>query len=159
MSATMILVKHILEREQFVPAPIARVFAFFADAANLERLTPTQLRFKILTPPPIEMHAGTLIDYQLSLFGIPFRWRTLIESFEPERRFIDVQQKGPYRSWRHVHEFDEVAGGTRIRDHLEYEIPLGFLGEIAGMIFVTRQVEDIFEFRKKTIELLFPPTT
>jgi hypothetical protein len=148
--------KHVLEREQLVRRPLGEVFAFFADAANLERLTPPRLRFKILTPLPIAMKAGALIDYELRLFAVPFRWRTLIETFEPMRRFSDVQLRGPYRTWNHLHEFEAVAGGTRMRDRVEYEIPLGPLGEIARSVFVTRQVESIFDFRRQQIERIFP---
>jgi len=144
--------KHHLEREQIVRRPLGEVFAFFADAANLERLTPPRLRFKILTPLPIEMKSGALIDYELRLFAVPFRWRTLIETFEPMRRFSDVQLRGPYRTWHHVHEFEAVPGGTRMRDRVEYEIPLGPLGEVARALFVTRQVESIFDYRRQVIE-------
>ena len=147
--------KHVLEREQVVRRPIGEVFAFFSDAANLERITPAKLRFKILSPLPLATREGALIDYQLRLFGVPFRWRTRIESFEKERQFTDVQLRGPYRSWRHVHEFESVSEGTKMRDRVEYEIPLGPLGEIARALFVTRQVESIFDFRRQAIDDIF----
>jgi ligand-binding SRPBCC domain-containing protein len=146
---------HMIEREQFVPRPLSEVFAFFSDAANLGRLTPPKLHFKILSTLPIAMHPGAVIDYRISLFGIPFRWRTLIESFDVARQFIDVQLRGPYRSWRHVHDFEAVSGGTRMRDRVDYELPLGPLGEVASAIFVTRQVEDIFDFRRAAIQNIF----
>jgi len=148
---------HVLEREQVVPRPLSEVFAFFADAGNLESITPSSLSFRIVTPRPIAMRPGTLIDYRLSLFGVPFRWRTLIESFEPERRFVDVQLEGPYRVWRHTHEFEEVSGGTRVRDRVEYEVPLGPLGEVARSLFVDRQLAKIFDHRHEVIEKLFAP--
>jgi ligand-binding SRPBCC domain-containing protein len=147
---------HVLEREQLVRRPVGEVFAFFADAANLERITPPRLSFKIVSPLPIEMRAGALIDYELRLFAVPFRWRTLIETFEPLVRFSDTQLRGPYRSWRHLHEFEAVPGGTRMCDRVEYEIPLGPLGELARTVFVTRQVESIFDYRRQAIEQLFP---
>lgn len=146
---------HVLEREQVVPRPIAEVFAFFSDAANLGRLTPASLHFRILSPLPIVMRSGAVIDYRLSLFGVPFRWRTLIDSFDATRQFTDVQLRGPYRSWRHVHEFESVAGGTQMRDRVEYEVPLGPLGEIARTLFVTRQVEGIFDFRRSIVQDIF----
>jgi len=146
---------HVVEREQFVPRPLHEVFSFFADAANLERITPPKLHFRILSRLPVDMHPGAVIDYQLSLFGVPFRWRTLIESFDVGRQFIDVQLRGPYRSWRHVHDFESVAGGTRMRDRVDYEMPLGPLGEVANVVFVTRQVEDIFDFRRNVIQDVF----
>lgn len=146
---------YLLEREQTVPRPRAEVFAFFSDPANLERLTPRTLSFRILTPQPIPMRAGATIDYRLSLSGIPFRWRTVIELFEPESRFVDVQASGPYRSWRHTHEFVEVPGGTLIRDHVAYELPLGPLGAIAHKLFVRRQLEGIFAYRRRVIDEMF----
>src|SRR5579875_3215737 len=97
-----------LERTLFIPRPRAEVFPFFAEAANLEQITPPFLRFRILTPAPVAMHAGTLIDYQLHLYGIPFRWKTRIEAFEPPEYFIDVQLSGPYKLWHHRHDFEEA---------------------------------------------------
>jgi ligand-binding SRPBCC domain-containing protein len=104
-----------------------------------------------VTPTPIDVRAGTLIDYRLSLLGLPFSWRTRIEVFEPERRFIDTQLRGPYSLWRHLHEFEEVEGGTLMRDRVDYAVPFGPLGEVARAIFVTRTVERIFDFRAHTI--------
>ena len=104
--------RRVLEREQFVARPRSEVFAFFADAANLERLTPRSLHFEIGTTLPIDMRRGTLIDYRIALFGIRLRWRTLIEAFEPETRFVDVQLQGPYRVWRQdgFHYFPLLVG-------------------------------------------------
>ncbi len=147
--------RHVLEREQFVPKPRSELFAFFANAANLEQLTPSSLRFKIKTPLPIEMRAGALIDYNISLFGIGLRWRSLIESFEPETRFVDVQLKGPYRWWRHTHEFSDAPGGTIVRDRVEYEVPFGLVGELARAVFVDRQLAAIFAFRRECIAKMF----
>jgi ligand-binding SRPBCC domain-containing protein len=147
--------RHVLQREQLVRRPRHEVFAFFADAANLERLTPASLRFKIVTEPPIEMQDGTIIDYEIALFGIGFRWRTLIEAFEPDARFIDVQTKGPYRYWRHTHEFVDTSDGTLIRDRVEYEVPFGPFGELARTLFVERQLRRVFDFRRAAIERVF----
>lgn len=150
-------VTYVLEREQVVPRPRSEVFAFFAEAGNLERLTPPTLRFSILTPGPIVMRPGAIIDYRLTLLGVPFRWRTLIEAFEPEMRFVDSQATGPYAVWRHTHTFEEVPGGTLIRDHVEYALPLGPLGVLARRLFVRRQLAHIFDYRQKTVAALFPP--
>jgi ligand-binding SRPBCC domain-containing protein len=150
---------HQLERSQLVPRPRREVFAFFADAGNLERLTPSFLSFQILTPAPIEMRPGTLIDYRLSLFGLAFRWRTRIEVFEPGVRFVDVQLRGPYRRWHHTHTFADAPGGTLIGDRVEYELPLGPLGEVARALLVGRQLDTIFEHRRAVIEAMWgaPP--
>lgn len=150
---------HVLEREQLVPRPRAEVFAFFADAHNLERITPATLRFRILTPPPIAMGPGTLIDYRLSLLGVPFRWRTRIDVYRPGERFVDVQLVGPYRRWVHLHTFEDAAGGTLVRDRVEYQLPLGPLGELARALFVRRQLEAIFDHRREAIARRFPPPT
>jgi len=147
---------HVLEREQLVGRPRGQVFAFFADASNLERLTPRSLRFEIKSSLPVDMRTGALIDYEIALFGVRLRWRTLIECFEPETRFVDVQREGPYRSWRHTHEFVEVPNGTLVRDRVEYEVPLGLLGDLARRVFVGPQLDAIFDFRRKTIEQIFP---
>ena len=140
-----------LERAQLIPRPRPEVFAFFSDATNLEHITPPFLHFRIVTPTPIDIRAGTLIDYRLSLLGLPFSWRTRIDVFEPERRFIDTQLQGPYRVWRHLHEFEEVEGGTLMLDRVDYAVPFGPIGEVARAIFVTRTVERIFDFRAHKI--------
>lgn len=141
-----------LERVQFIQRPRSEVFAFFSDATNLERITPPFLRFRIVTPTPIDIREGALLDYRLRLFGIPFAWRTRIDVFEPDRRFIDTQLRGPYSLWRHLHEFAEVDGGTRMLDRVDYDVPLGPLGDLARALFVTRTVERIFDFRAHAID-------
>ncbi len=145
---------HRLEREQLVPRPRPEVFAFFEDAHNLERITPAFLRFRIVTPDPITVRAGTRIDYRLSLFGVPFSWTTVIEVHEPGVRFVDVQRAGPYRSWRHLHTFEDAPGGTLMRDRVEYELPLGPLGDLAHAVLVRRQLRTIFDHRRRVIDRL-----
>src|SRR5689334_16770332 len=108
--------RHVLERAQRVPRPRDEVFAFFEDARNLEAITPAFLRFRVTTPGPIAMAPGARIEYRLSLFGVPFRWRTEIVEYEPGVRFVDVQRAGPYRLWRHLHAFEDAPGGTLVRD-------------------------------------------
>ncbi len=146
---------HRLEREQVVPRSRAEVFAFFEDAANLARITPSFLGFRILTPTPIEMKAGARIDYELSLFGVPLRWRTEIEVYEPKERFIDRQVRGPYRLWRHTHTFEDAPGGTRIRDRVDYAIGFGPFGRLAHHLFVRRTLERIFDHRAEIVASLF----
>jgi len=140
-----------LRRELHIPLPRHQVFAFFADAANLEAITPDFLRFHILTRGPITMQAGTVIDYQLRLLMIPFHWKTVIEVFEPNARFIDIQAKGPYRCWRHLHEFIDAESGTLMRDTVDYDLPFGPLGTLIHALFVRRAVRRIFDFRNERI--------
>jgi len=147
-----------LERTQFVPRPREEVFAFFSDAKNLERLTPAFLHFRVHNAGPTAVHAGTLIDYKLKLFGLPLRWQSRIDSFEPGRQFVDIQLRGPYRSWRHLHEFSDAPGGTQMLDQVDYELPLGPLGSLAHAVFVRRTLGKIFEFRRAQVEELFGKT-
>ncbi|MGH7965115.1 MAG: SRPBCC family protein [Candidatus Binatia bacterium] len=147
-----------LERTQVVLRPLDEVFAFFADAGNLELLTPKFLHFCILTPSPIRVAAGTLIEYRLQLFRLSFHWHTRIETFEPGRRFTDVQLTGPYRRWHHLHEFMEVPGGTLVRDIVDYELPLGWFGRAAHALFVRRMLARIFAYRRTRIEKIFGPS-
>jgi ligand-binding SRPBCC domain-containing protein len=149
----------LLEREQLVPRPLAEVFPFFADAANLQAITPAFLHFRFLTPLPIEMRPGTLIDYQIRLFGLPLKWRTRIEEFEPPHRFVDVQVRGPYKLWHHTHEFREVDGRTLMTDRVRYQLPLGPLGSLAHSVFVRHTLNRIFDHRSRTIESLLSPET
>lgn len=150
---------HVLEREQLVPRPQREVFAFFSNARNLEAITPAFLRFRIETPEPIAMRAGSRIAYALSLFGVPLRWLTLIEAWEPEERFVDVQLRGPYALWRHTHTFRAAPGGTLVRDRVEYALPLGWLGEVAHALLVRRTLARIFDHRRDRIARLLaaPP--
>lgn len=145
----------VLTREQRIPKPRDEVFAFFADAGNLEQMTPRWLAFRILTPQPIAMHDGALIDYRISLLGVPMRWRTRIEAWRPNERFVDTQLSGPYRRWHHTHTFEEIEGGTLMRDRVEYQLPLGPLGTVAHALFVRLQLRMIFDHRYATIERIF----
>lgn len=145
-----------LVSETLVPAPIEEVFDFFSRAENLERITPPELGFRILTPLPIEMRPGALIAYRLKLNGIPFRWQTEITVWEPTVRFVDVQLRGPYRQWVHEHRFESVPEGTRMTDDLTYALPLGFFGNLAHRLFVRKKVEAIFSHREKVLSKIFP---
>jgi hypothetical protein len=145
---------HLLERTQVVPLPRARVFDFFSDARNLEAITPGFLHFSILPPVPVEIREGTRIDYRLSLLGVPFRWRTRIEAWQPGVRFVDVQERGPYATWRHTHTFTDVEGGTRVDDRVEYRLPLGPLGDAAHGLLVRRMLARIFDHRRERIAAL-----
>lgn len=145
---------HHLYREQHIPRGLDDVFAFFARAGNLERITPPWLGFRLLGPEPGEMRAGTLIEYRLRVHRIPLAWTSRIEQWQPGRAFEDVQVKGPYRLWRHRHEFRPVGRGTLVHDHVRYALPLGPLGELAHAAFVERDLARIFAFRQAAVARL-----
>jgi ligand-binding SRPBCC domain-containing protein len=149
------MARHVLEQTQVIPYPRAEVFPFFAAAENLERITPSFLGFRIITPPPIEMRKGTLIDYHIKLSGLPLRWRTEITEWQPNHRFVDLQLRGPYRYWHHLHEFRDVPGGTEMHDRVDYELPFGPLGSAAHALYVRRTLESIFQHRRRIIDGLF----
>jgi ligand-binding SRPBCC domain-containing protein len=150
---------HVLEREQVLPGSPDEVFPFFADATNLEAITPPLLRFEVVTPGPIEMGVGTLIQYRLRLRGVPVRWLTSIQAWEPPHRFVDVQVRGPYALWHHTHTFEEHPGGTLMRDVVRYAIGFGPLGDLAHRLFVRRDVEAIFDFRRQELTRRTTPST
>jgi ligand-binding SRPBCC domain-containing protein len=142
---------YVLDRAQVVRRPLDAVFAFFSDARNLERITPAFLRFRITSADAIEMRSGALIEYRLGLHGVSFGWLTRIAVWEPPRRFVDVQVRGPYRRWEHTHSFEPIPDGTRVRDRVEYELPLGALGAIAHRVYVARALDRIFAYRSARI--------
>ena len=137
-----------LTAEIWLPQPRSEIFSFFADAGNLEALTPPWLRFEILTPPPIPMAIGTLINYQLRIHGWPVRWQTQITAWEAPVRFVDEQLRGPYRLWRHEHTFAEVDGGTLVRDVVRYGM-LG--GAVVNALFVQPDLRKIFSYRQEKL--------
>jgi ligand-binding SRPBCC domain-containing protein len=152
----MMAKRYRLERVQLVQAPRAEVFDFFSLAQNLELLTPAFLKFGIVTPLPIEMRQGTLIEYRIGLGGVPLKWLTEIQQWVPNERFVDVQLRGPYRYWHHLHEFRDVAGGTEMRDCVDYELPFGPLGTLAHALTVKRILKKIFDYRTGAVERAFP---
>jgi ligand-binding SRPBCC domain-containing protein len=145
----------VLEARTVVPAVLEQVFDFFSRAQNLERLTPSNLSFKILTPFPIEMKLGATIDYRIRLLGVPFRWRTLITAWEPPFLFADDQARGPYQFWRHEHRFAATEGGTEINDRVEYRVAGGIFEPLVHGLFVGPQLKRIFDHRESTIKHLF----
>jgi ligand-binding SRPBCC domain-containing protein len=145
-----------LRREQFVPRPLKDVFEFFSDAGNLQKLTPPWLNFRILTPGPLDIHPGTLLDYRLQWHGFPVRWRTEIVTWSPPHNFSDAQIRGPYKLWHHTHTFTAEAGGTRMTDVVVYWLPFGVLGAMAHRIGVKRDLERVFDYREQVIASLFP---
>ncbi len=143
-----------LRRELRLPCPLSEIFPFFAEAANLEALTPSWLKFQILSPRPIPIQLGTLIDYRIVVRSIPFRWQSEITVWEPPHRFVDEQRRGPYRFWQHEHEFVECDGETIIDDTVRYAVSFDF---IVHRLFVRPETERIFDFRSLKMRELFPP--
>jgi ligand-binding SRPBCC domain-containing protein len=146
--------EYILQRHQWIAKPLEDVFAFFADARNLEAITPPWLNFRILTTGPIEMRAGAGIVYRIAWHGIPVRWKTAITEWQPPYRFVDRQEKGPYRLWEHTHTFHAEAGGTAIVDTVRYALPFGPLGDLVHKLRVRRDVTAIFDYRHRAIRQL-----
>lgn len=142
------------ETQIWLPLSPEQLFPFFADAANLDAITPPWLHFRTLTRGPIVMQIGTLIDYRLRLRGVPIRWRTRISEWDPPHRFVDEQVRGPYRQWIHEHTFEPEGGGTLARDRVRYAVPLDW---IAHPLFVRREVMRIFAFRQESLRERFDP--
>ena len=146
---------HILQREQRLRGTPEDVFGFFGDARNLEAITPPFLGFRVVTPDPIEMRVGTLIQYRLRLHGVPVNWLTTIQAWEPPHRFVDVQLRGPYALWHHTHDLRADGDGTIMRDTVRYAIGFGPLGDLAHRLLVRRDVEAIFAFRHEAVAARF----
>ena len=147
-----------LVREQIIPRPLEDVFGFFADARNLESLTPPWLRFQILTPGDIEMRVGTIIQYTMKVHGICVNWTSAITVWNPPFEFVDVQQSGPYALWHHRHRFESLADKTRMTDDVTYALPFAWLGRAMHSLLVQRDLDRIFRFREKMVSEVFDPS-
>lgn len=151
----------VLTAQQWLPRRVDEIWPFFADAHNLEALTPSILNFNVLTPRPIEMRAGAIIDYRLRVRGVPLRWRTEIERWDPPSgpsdtaAFVDNQIKGPYARWNHLHTFEPREGGTLCGDRVEYRVPGWVLSPLINAVAVQRDVEGIFRFRAAQLAEMF----
>ena len=144
-----------LEKVSRINKSRLEVFQFFSKAENLGKITPPNLKFEILTPVPIEMEAGTLIDYRIKIYSIPFYWRTEITVWDPPHRFVDIQLKGPYKSWIHEHRFEEKDGITIMTDIIQYQVPGGFLAPLIHQLKIKKDVDNIFKYREKIITEIF----
>ena len=142
--------------EQFIDLPINDVFSFFSQPNNLSLITPPRLKFDILTPLPIKMKEGQLIDYSLTImYFFKLHWRTLITDYERPYKFIDQQIKGPYSLWHHTHIFEEKDGGTVIYDNVTYAIPFGVIGRLIHALYIKYDVQSIFKYRHKILNQIF----
>ena len=149
---------HTLTTSMRLPRARDQVFAFFAEASNLQRITPPELGFEMVTPQPIHLSAGTCIEYRLHLFGIPFSWQSEIQRWNPPEEFVDGQRRGPYKHWVHTHRFREEQGVTIIEDEVQYELPYAPLGELVYPL-VRLQLHRIFRYRQHAIRAYFAGDT
>lgn len=147
---------YMLRREQIIHRSLDEVFAFFERPDNLADITPPKMGFNILTPQPLEMRAGAVFDYVVTIMGINQFWRTLIEQYDPPHSFVDIQLSGPYRLWHHTHQFESHEQGTLVRDIVRYILPFGPVGRLAHPLVVRPQLERIFTFRNRAIDAIFP---
>jgi len=140
------------ERSQIIALPRPETFAFFSNPHHLEAITPSFVHFKFLREPPPEFQGGSVLMYRIRILGVPFRWQSIIEAWEPPLRFVDLQVKGPYAYWRHIHDFEEIGERrTRARDRIDFALPLGRLGIFAYRLFVNRMLSRIFDYREERL--------
>tara|TARA_B100000902_G_C27283511_1_gene903163 strand:- start:941 stop:1411 length:471 start_codon:yes stop_codon:yes gene_type:complete len=144
-----------LKFKQVINSSLDDVFSFFSNPENLSKITPEKLGFNILTPTPIKMKEGQLIDYSIKLLGKKIRWRTMITEYIPKVKFVDQQLKGPYSMWHHTHEFKDVDGKVEMTDEIYYVMPFGILGRLVNFLFVSRDLNNIFKHRVEIINKIF----
>lgn len=146
---------HTLVKETIINKPLEEVFSFFSKAENLNLITPPELDFKILSPQPINIKQGAIIDYSIKLNGISFKWKTEITVFEKNKRFIDTQLKGPYKIWIHEHIFEHRGNATYMKDIVQFKSPGWIFEPIINSLFVEKKVKSIFEYREKILNKIF----
>lgn len=139
--------------EQWLPLPIEEAFPFFASEKNLERITPEWLNFKVVGKSTPHIGEGTEIEYHLRLHGVPVKWKSRIEDWSENKRFVDRQILGPYSLWHHTHEFSALAGGTLMRDRVRYSLPMGWISHLAAGWYVKGDVKRIFDYRQKSLPI------
>jgi ligand-binding SRPBCC domain-containing protein len=150
-----------LQREQYVPRELEQIFPFFERPENLALITPPQLEFRLLTPSPVKMEQGRVIDYTIRLFGIPVRWRSLISHYDPPHCFVDEQLQGPYSFWHHTHRFLERGSGTLLCDEVRFAMPLYLpppIGALMHEAYLGPMLKLIFDYRRDLFENFFGKT-
>jgi ligand-binding SRPBCC domain-containing protein len=152
------MASYLFEARVTLARPRPEVFAFFADPRNVARLTPPSLHL-VLETAVTAMTAGTVLDFRMSWFGIPVRWRTLIREFDAPYRFVDAQVRGPLARWEHRHMFLDEEGGTRVEDRIAYQLPFGPLGDLARAVFARRTLEAVWDYRTRRLGELLGPIT
>ena len=148
-----------LDQTQEIAAPLTEVFAFFSNPANLARITPPWLRFRIHGAAPAAIEEGARLEYRIRWTVFTIRWVTRITNWRPPQEFEDIQEKGPYAKWVHTHRFAEKNGRVIMEDHVDYALPFGVLGRLVHRLRVRRQLEEIFEYRRRSIAEIFPPSS
>ena len=146
--------ERVFEGQQDLPLELETVFDFFSTPHNLEAITPPWLNFKIESQSTPEIVEGTEFQYKLKIRGLPARWHSRIDMWEPPYRFVDLQLSGPYALWHHTHTFERIDGGTRIKDRVRFALPMGRLGDLVAGAWVQRDVRQIFDYRATRIEEL-----
>lgn len=150
--------QYLIRHEQLVARPLNEVFAFFEKPRNMVLITPPTMKFVCLTPHPIALRNGTIIEYSVRVFGYRIHWTAIITDYLPPYKFVDVQLRGPYAFWHHTHSFDESSRGTLIVDEVRYVLPFGILGRLAHALFVKRKIEKIFKYRAEIVSSTFGET-
>jgi ligand-binding SRPBCC domain-containing protein len=146
---------YVLQCEMISGQPIEETFAIFEDPYNLAKITPPSLNFRVTSSTRVQMQRGAEINYTIRWLSIPLRWKTRITAYNPPRDFVDEQERGPYRLWRHHHTFEQTPEGTRVRDRVEYQLPLGLLGRVVHAAIVRRQLLAIFRYRQRELAKMF----
>ncbi|MCC6759420.1 MAG: SRPBCC family protein [Candidatus Omnitrophica bacterium] len=147
---------HKFTRTQFLPIPVKDAWVFFSNPRNLPRITPGTLGFKIITDPPDKIYNGLIVEYRVKpLLGIPVKWVSEIKDVSAPYQFVDEQLKGPYAYWHHLHQFKEVFGGTEMVDTVTYRVPFQKYFPWINTAIVEKQLNQIFEFRRQTLEILY----
>ena len=146
----------VIERALVVPAGVEHTFSYFSEPRNLPQITPPWLRFTVVRCPVDGISAGCEIEYTIAWLGVTMPWTTRITQYERDARFVDTQERGPYKRWWHEHRFQATAGGTLMSDRIEYEMPFGVLGGVAHAVFVRRQLRQILDYRARRAAELFP---